>query len=116
MYVDTYKKLKEYSDISGESMVRIIIKALNYSLHHRKDFSRFMKEYFNEMAGELTTVRTFSVKEIVHKRIKEISEKLGESISSWVDSAVAFYLKKSGSFSQPNALMRRGSEWLSGLR
>jgi len=92
MYVDTYEKLKEYSSVTGESMIKIILKALNYSLHYRKNFSKFMKEYFNEMAGELTTVRTFSVKKEVHMKIKEISEKLGESISSWVDSAVAFYL------------------------
>ena len=94
MYVNTYEELKEYSDVVGESMIRIIIKALNYSLHHRKDFSKFMKEYLKEMAGELTTVRTFSVKKRVHERIREISEKLGESMSCLVDSAVAFYLKK----------------------
>lgn len=94
LYVDTYKKLKEYSDISGESMVRIIIKALNYSLHHKKDFSRFRKEYFDSMAGKITTVRTFSVKERVHRTIRELSKKLEDSMSCLVDSAVAFYLKK----------------------
>ena len=92
MYVDTYKKLKWYSSVTGESMVRIIIKALNYSLHHRKDFSKFMEEYLNEMAGEVTTVRTFSIKERTHDKIKELSEIFKHSLSSWVDSAVAFYL------------------------
>lgn len=93
MYVNTYKRLRWYSAVSGESMIRIIIKALNYSLSHKKMFSKFMEEYSNKMAGEITTVRTFSVKERVHERIREISEKLGHSISMWVDSAVAFYLE-----------------------
>jgi len=94
MYVNTYKKLKEYSTVSGESMIRIILKSLRYSLHHRKDFSRFREEYFDSMAGKITTVRTFSVKERVHEIIRELSRKLGESMSCLIDSAVAFYLKK----------------------
>lgn len=93
MYVNTYKKLREYSDVSGESMIKIIVKALNYSLHHRGKFSKFTKKYFDDMNGEITTVRTFSVKKRTYEKIKEISDELGYSISSWVDSAVAFYLE-----------------------
>ncbi|NJE46050.1 hypothetical protein E3E35_01220 [Thermococcus sp. GR7] len=96
MYVNTYKRLRWYSAVTGESMIRIIIKALNYSLHHRRDFSKFMEEYLNEMAGEVTTVRTFSVKERPYYKIKELSGIFKHSLSSWVDSAVAFYLDNVG--------------------
>ncbi|WP_297548538.1 hypothetical protein [Thermococcus sp.] len=93
MYVDTYKKLRWYSAVTGESMIKIIIKALNYSLSHKRKFSKFMKEYLDEMAGEVTTVRTFSIKERTHDKIKELSGIFKHSLSSWVDSAVAFYLE-----------------------
>ncbi|KUH33346.1 hypothetical protein APY94_06310 [Thermococcus celericrescens] len=93
MYVETYKSLKEYSERSSIPMVKVIIKALNFSINHIDKFKKFLQWYVDFMAGDITTLRTFSVSEVNHKRIKTWAEKLDLSMSMWIDSAVAFYLR-----------------------
>ncbi|AMQ18803.1 hypothetical protein [Thermococcus peptonophilus] len=94
MHVETYRSLKEYSEENNIAMIKVIIKALNFSIKHLDKFKKFLQQYADFISDDITTLRTFSVSEINHERIKVWAEKLGLSMSTWVDSAVAFYLAK----------------------
>ncbi|WP_367884801.1 hypothetical protein [Thermococcus sp. JCM 11816] len=94
MHVETYRSLKEYSEKNDIAMIKVIIKALNFSIKHLDKFKKFLRQYADFISGDVTTLRTFSVSEMNHERIKAWAEKLDLSVSKWVDSAVAFYLAK----------------------